>query len=299
VQVNTSGYGPVVSRALLANAIKQLRQASGQQQNKVTDALEWSVSKLILIENGSVHVTGADLEALLRYYKTTDRERTAELTAWAEGARLPGWWDRFRIQDKAFERYVGYESGATSIRMAQGLLIPGLLQTEGYARLVAGVHAGPEEVDSTVLLRLQRQQEVFSRAPDQLYILDEAVLRRQVGDTMPGQLRHLLEVARRPEVMIRIVPFWVGPHFGFRGPFVLLGFTRLLGRVLYLESARSRQYNLLISEEGVISNHGIVVGEGAAEEIARYEDGFEALARLALGRAESISLLEQIASEIV
>lgn len=187
-----------MSRALLANAIKRLRQASGQQQNKVTDALEWSVSKLILIENGSIHVAGADLEALLRYYDATDREQEAELTAWAESAHLPGWWDRFRIQDKAFERYIGYESGATSIRMAQGLLIPGILQTEGYARLMARAYVAPEEFDSTLLLRMQRQQEVFLRAPDQLHILDEAVLRRRVGDIMPGQLRHLLEAILPP-----------------------------------------------------------------------------------------------------
>jgi hypothetical protein len=67
---------------------------------------------------------------------------------------------------------------------------------------------------------------------------------------------------------------------------------------LYLESPRSRQGNLLISEERIISNRGIAAADGPAEEIARYEDSFEALTRLALSRAESISLLEQAASEI-
>jgi transcriptional regulator with XRE-family HTH domain len=88
--VNTSGYGRVVSSALLANALKRLRQASGQQQKQVADALEWPVSKLILIENCRIRMPGADLRALLSYYGVTGQGQADELIAWAREARVPG-----------------------------------------------------------------------------------------------------------------------------------------------------------------------------------------------------------------
>ena len=179
--------------------------------------MEWSVSKLVRIENGNTPISGTDLEALLRFYGVADQERVDELTGWARDARVPGWWDRFHLQDRAFERYIGYESGATSIRMAQVLLIPGILQTEDYARLMTSSYAAPEETESIVLLRMERQREVFARAPQQNHILDEAVLRRRIGDAMPGQVQRLAELARQPEVTIRVIPFEAGPHPGLRG----------------------------------------------------------------------------------
>ncbi len=292
--MNTSGYGRVVSSTLLTKALKRLRQASGQQQKQVADALDWPVSKLIRIEDGGALISGPDVEALLRYYRMTDQDQTGELIACARDARVPGWWERFRIQDKAFELYVGYESDAVSIRMAQGLLVPGLLQTEDYANLMTPAYAQPEEVDQIVLLRLERQKEVFARKPEQHYILDEAVLRRRVGDVMPGQLRHLVDLARQPEITIRVIPFGAGPHFGLRGPFVLLGFDVPLDNVLFLESAR--RGGLIVSSQEILSSQGMP-GVDRAAEIATYEDGFEILSQMALNQAESINLMEQIASQ--
>jgi transcriptional regulator with XRE-family HTH domain len=296
VQVDVNSYGRVVYGALLTKALKRLRQASGQQQKKVSDALEWSVSKLIRIENGSVRISRTDLEALLRYYNVTDQGQVDELIAWARETRIPGWWDRFKIQDKAFELYTGYESGATSIRMAQGLLVPGILQTEDYARFMTKTYAPPEQVDSVVLLRLERQKEVFARAPEQYHILDEAVLRRRVGDVMPDQLQRLVELAKQPKMTIRVIPFQAGPHFGLRGPFVLLGFDVPLDSILYLESAR--RGDLMVSEEDSVSGQGSPTVDDAAEEIARYEDGFEMLTEVALQPEDSIELIEEIARDM-
>lgn len=296
--MNTSGYGPVVSRALLTNALRQLRQTRGQQQKQVADALQWRVSRLIRIENGTNPISRTDLEGLLGYYEVAGQEQADELIALAGEASARGWWDRFGIEDKAFEHYVGYESGATSIRMAQSQVIPGILQTEDYARRMTGTYAAAEDVDSLVLLRLQRQREVFARAPRQLHILDEAVLRRPGGDIMRGQLERLMELARQAEVTIRVIPLDVGSHFGLRGPFVLLGFDVPLSGILYLESPRTRHENVVISEAAIISNQGNSGTYDAAEEIARYEDRFEMLSQVALEPAESMSLLDQIAGEI-
>jgi transcriptional regulator with XRE-family HTH domain len=296
LQVDAGNYGRVVYGALLTKALKTLRQASNQQQKTVAEALDWSVSKIIRIENGSVRITKTYLEALLRYYSVSDEKQIDELIAYAREARISGWWDKYKIPDKAFELYTGYESGATSIRMSQGLLVPGLLQTEDYARLVTNTYTTPDRVDSIVLLRLERQKEVFARRPDQYHILDEAVLRRRVGDVMPGQLQHLINVAQQPKMTIRVIPFNAGPHFGLRGPFVLLGFDVPLDDVLYLESAR--RGDLMVSEGDTVSGHGSPTVDDAAEEIARYEDGFDILSKIALEPADSLELIDRIANEM-
>jgi hypothetical protein len=294
-QVNTSSYGRVVSAALLTRALKQQRQASGQQRKQVADALGWPVSKLIRIEGSTVPISTADLEALLRHYGLSDPAQADELAAWAREARVPGWWAGFRIQDKAFERYVGYEAGAASIRMVQELLVPGILQTEEYARLITSTYAAREDADSIVRLRMERQVQVFSRMPEQHYILDEAVLRRRAGDAMPHQLRHLLEIAERPEVTIRVTPFAGGPHFGMKGPFALLGFDVPLGNVLFLESGR--RSDLIICEEEKYSDQGLSGLSEATEIIASFEDGLSQLGQIALDQAESAALIERIARE--
>jgi transcriptional regulator with XRE-family HTH domain len=294
--MNLSNAGRVVYSALLTKELKRLRNAHNMQQKSVAEALDWSVSKVIRIENGSVGISKTDLQALLRHYHVSDDREIDKLVTWARDARIPGWWDKYQISDKAFESYTGFEAGASSIRMSQGLLIPGLLQTESYARLITGTYVGPEKIDSVVLLRLERQKEVFSRAPEQQHILDEAVLRRHVGKAMPEQLRHLIELANRPEVTIRVIPFGAGPHFGLRGPFVLLGFDLPLDDVLYLESAR--RGDLRVSEVDSISGHGSPSVDDAAEEIAIYEDGFDSLLRLALNPNDSLALIDRVANEM-
>lgn len=285
----------MVSGALLTRALKQLRLASGQQHRQVADALQWSVAKLTRIEGSSGQISMTDLEALLYYYGVTDQEQVDELTAWAGDTRDPGWWESFGIRNDAFGRYVGYEAGAASIRMAQELLVPGILQTEEYARLVTNTYSAREDVDSVVQMRLARQGEVFARTPEQHHVLDEAVLRRRVGDIMPGQLRHLAELAARPEITIRVIPFGAGPHFGMRGSFVLLGFDVPLGTIVFLESGR--RSDLIICEEETYSDQILPGISEAAEVVASFEDGFSELNRIALDESESAALIERIARE--
>jgi hypothetical protein len=292
--MNTRSYGRAVSSMLLTNALKCLRQAAGQQHKPVADALAWPVSKLIRIESGGTLISRDDLESLLRHY-AVDQEVTGTLDAYANDAGSSGWWDRFRVLNEAFERYVAYESDATSIRMAQGLLIPGLLQTADYARAAASIYASAEEVDSIVELRLERQRTVFARSPEQYHIIDEAVLRRRMGSAMPGQLRHLIQLAQQPQIAIRIIPFAAGPHFALSGPFALLSFDVPVGNVLFLEDPG--RADLTVCEGLIVSGEGAPRIDDAAATIAAYEDAFESLAQKAFDQAGSITLLERIASE--
>jgi transcriptional regulator with XRE-family HTH domain len=269
-----------------------LRSGIRETQEQVARARDWSVSKFTRIENGNSPISKSDLEGLLRYYGVSDQSRIDELVALAKAAREPGWWQKYHVgDDKAFEAYLGYEDGASSLRMFQGLTVPGPLQTEAYTRqLLAAYNVPPGEVEETVQLRQERQKRLVAKAPDQRYILDETVIRRPVGgEAMRDQLRHLLQAAQKPEVAIRVIPYRVGPHFGLRGPFVLLGFEGHLDDVLYLEG--QRRGDLLIGERESVGPEA-PGSEDAAAEIASYQDGFNTLQRAAGGPDESMEIID-------
>lgn len=292
----SSGNGPTVDGALLTKDLRERRYARGEKQEAVAKALEWSRSKFVRIENGAVPISKADLEALLRHYEVHDDEIVQQLTNLARSARTPAWWNKHAFGDKAFEAYVGFEAGASSIRMSQGLLVPGVLQTEAYARIMAEKYVGPENAQAVVDLRLERQENIFERAPEQRHVLDEAVISRQIGDAMPGQLRHLTKLAERSEVDIRIIPFAAGPHFGMKGPFALLGFDVELDDVLFLES--SRRGDLLFAPLDIahtVSGSSVAEAPAMVDEIAKYQEEFETLFTLALGPEESIEYIERVA----
>jgi transcriptional regulator with XRE-family HTH domain len=287
---NREGLGPAVQRALLTQELKRLRAAADLTQAEVAADREWSISKFTRMENGAAPIGKSDLEGLLRLYGVTDPERTSEMFALAAGAQEKGWWEEYYSgPDKAYEAYLGYEDGASSIRSFQGLVIPGLLQTEAYARKLEEIfNLPPELIERSVRLRLERQKRMAAKAPEQHYIVDEVVFRRPVGDVMPDQLRHLQLVARKPAVSLRILPLRAGMHFGLRGAFVLLGFGKLMPDVLYLEGVR--RGDLLIAEQ-------VAVGVGAGDilhpfdEIATYEDGYNELLKMALEPEESMDLI--------
>jgi transcriptional regulator with XRE-family HTH domain len=296
--MNARSYGPAVARALLSAELKKLRFASGETQDTVATACEWSVAKFSRIENGTSPVRKADLEALLRHYGV-DESRFGEFNQRAREARTPGWWEDFEFgSDKGFEAYVGYEDGASSIRMSQPNVIPGLLQTPQYTlQTLEAWGVPPEAITRGIKLREERQRRVAERAPEQIYILDESVIRRPSGSSMSGQLRHLIRVAEKPSVTIRVIPFSRGPHYGMQGPFVLLGFEGELDDVLYLESAR--RGDLLIAEtREQLGGPNVPKFENPADEVAKYQDGFATLLQVALEPAESLALIGQIADDL-
>jgi transcriptional regulator with XRE-family HTH domain len=295
----SSGNGPTVDGALLTKDLRERRHARGEKQEAVAKALEWSRSKFMRIESGTVPISKTDLEALLRHYEVDDDEVVLNLTNLARGAKAPAWWHKHTFNDKAFEAYVGFEAGASSIRMSQGLLVPGVLQTEAYARIMAQTYVPPENIQAVVDLRLDRQENIFERAPQQRHVLDEAVIRRRIGNAMPSQLQHLMELADRPEIDIRIIPFHAGPHFGMRGPFALLGFDVDLDDVLFLES--SRRGDLLIPPLDVasaVSGSSVAEAPAMVDEIAEYQEAFETLFALALEPQESMKFIERVAHEM-
>ena len=215
-------------RRRLTAELRRLRAEAKLTQRQVAESLDWSPSKVIRIEQGTVRIGVTDLQALLNLYEVTEPAAVAELTRMArESKKLPFAEYRDVVPAEAV-RYFQYEANATIIRQVEPLLVPGLLQVEEYSRAVLEVYRkSSDEADKIVESRKERQ-ELFERSepPETFFILDEAVLRRQVGGpkVMARQIDHLVTMAQRPGVAIQVVRFSAGAHSAMAGPFVHLEF---------------------------------------------------------------------------
>jgi transcriptional regulator with XRE-family HTH domain len=296
--MNAGSSSPAVARALLSSELKKLRAASRETQETVAHACEMSIAKFSRIENVTSPPSKGDLLLLLRHYGVGD-QRIDELTQLARDARSHGWWQQYDFgADRGFEAYVGYEDGADSIRMSQPLVVPGLLQIPDYTRQVMKAWSlSDEAIEHAVVIREERRDRVAARAPEQVYILDEEILRRPVGDAMADQLRYLLVVAGKPAVTIRVIPLVRGPHFGLRGPFILLSFPGELEDVLYLESAK--RGDLFIAEDREqLGGPNVPKFENPAQVVAEYKDGFNSLIEKSLSPEESLELIERAIADL-
>jgi transcriptional regulator with XRE-family HTH domain len=284
-----SDPGPVVQRARLTAELQRIRRDAGKTQEEVARALDWSPSKLIRIEGGNVGISTTDLQALLRYCGISDEDRILELSALARGARGRGWWDPYKEDlSPAYSTYLGYELGASLVRSFSPLLVPGLLQTEEYARTLTIEYRPAPVAEAVIEVRMLRQDRVFNREdlPQQHYVLDEAVIRRRVGGQrdlgiMPRQLAHLLELSRRPDITIELIPFEKGSHFGLRGEFTVLSFENGPAGVLYLENAQGSDLTVADSDQ-----------------IAAYLEAFEHLRELALSENETAAFIKDAAAQM-
>jgi transcriptional regulator with XRE-family HTH domain len=297
--MSSGSYGRVVQRARLTRELQELRRSRQETQEASAKALRWSVSKLIRVEGGWVGLSHADLEYLLKHYGVTEEKEVSRLAQIAEDARSPGWWDKYKIPDKDFMAYVGYEAGSSFIRMTDGYLVPGPLQTDEYMRALTRTYKPVGGLEAMIGLRQARQRDLRARRPEQIYVLDEAVLRRRVGDvsTTRTQLQHLVELSARPEVTILVIPFDAGPHYGMKGPFALLSFDTATGLddILYLESVRRGD---LVETEG---QNRLGQDDDAepmeADDVAEARDGFDAMVKVALDRGASRKFIERVARE--
>jgi len=295
--MSSGNYGRVVQRARLTHELQELRWSRNETQEAAARALRWSVSKLIRVERGWVGLSQADLEYLLKHYGVTDEKEVSRLVQIAEEARGSAWWDQYKVPDKDFMTYVGYEAGATSIRMTDGYLVPGPLQTEDYMRTLTRTYKPVGGLEAMVGLRKGRQRELRARRPEQVYVLDEAVLRRRVGDadTMAAQLQNLVELSARPEITILIIRFDAGPHYGMKGPFALLSFDPATGLddILYLESARRGDLVETVGQNRLSQDEDAEPTE--ADDVAEARDGFDNMVKIALGREASREFIDHIA----
>ena len=239
-----------VLRMLLGAQLRRLREAAGISAEKAGYEIRASRSKISRMETGRVGFKLRDLEDLLTLYGVADEAQRARVTALAGRSREPEWWTQYHdILPDWFETYLGLESAATAIRSFETQFVPGLFQTEDYARAVTRLGhqtASETEVERRVGLRLKRQDLLARASQPRIWaIMDEAVLRRPIGGTavMRAQLQRLVDVAGMRRVTVQVVPFARGGHAGASGSFSILRFEeRDLPDVVYMEQLTSAVY---------------------------------------------------------
>lgn len=242
---------PTFRRLLLGRELRGLREAKGLTAKAVSNEMEVAASWVTRIENGQRGVQTRDLKRLFELYDVSDEEKREKLLELSRQAKQQGWWEPYRSTlPPRYTDYVGLESSARAIRNTEVIVVPGLLQTEEYAHhlLTHGMHDfTPEEVRSRLRVRLQRQQNLVDR-PEKIRldaILDEAVLRRQVGGpkVMREQLSHLIESAELDNVTLRLLPLSSGVHAGASGSFVILDFPgAAMAPIPYIETVAGDLY---------------------------------------------------------
>lgn len=296
--MSSENYGRVVQRARLTHELQALRVSRQETQAVAAKNLRWSVSKLIRVERGSVGLSPADLVYLLRHYGITDENEVSRLAKLAEDSKATEWWDKYKVPDKDFVTYVGYEAGATSIRMTDGFRVPGPMQTEEYMRTAARTYTPVGGLETMIGLRKARQKDLLKRRPEQVYIMDEAVLRRGPAHVMEPQLRHLVDLSIRPEITTLVIPFDAGHHFGMKGPFALLSFDPATGLedILYVESPRRGDLVETVGQNKLSQEEDSEATE--ADDVAEYQDGFDSMVELALDPAASREFIERIATDL-
>ncbi|NUO55145.1 MAG: helix-turn-helix domain-containing protein [Hamadaea sp.] len=241
-------HGPTIARRRLSQALRAARDDTGRTQEQAADALDWSISKMIRIENGKTKPTVTDVKALLQLYGVTEATEIAEFVDLARASRQRLWWAEYRDQLPAgYAEYVALEADASRLSFFQPLLVPGLLQTEAYARAVLraaaveGLSAQDQEIRTRV--RLSRRQHMLN-GPDRPYIdaiIDESVLLRMAGNAavMREQLTYLADLGQDPRIQLRILPFSAGIHT-VSSTFIIMEFPADEGDLVYFESAMTQ-----------------------------------------------------------
>lgn len=227
-----SGSGaPTVLRVVLGKRLQQLREKAGLTYEQAGRALDVTHVTVRRMEKAEVGLKLVYVEKLLQTYGVAEQSEVDEFLDLARQANQPGWWHRFRdVLPEWFSAFVSLESESQVIRAYEPHYVPGLLQTENYARAVlrAGMpHAPEEEIRRQVALRMERQTVLERPDPPMLWVvLDETVLRRCIGgpEVMREQIDRLLAAVELPHVRLQVMPFSVGPHSAMYGPFHLFRF---------------------------------------------------------------------------
>ncbi|MBK3580796.1 helix-turn-helix domain-containing protein [Streptomyces sp. MBT65] len=224
---------PTVGQVVLGRRLQELREAAGIKREEAAQVLRVAPATVRRMEMAEVALKVPYVQVLLTTYGVPEEETDA-FVALTEEANQPGWWQRFHdVLPEWFSLYVSLEGAAGLIRSYEPHFVPGLLQTEAYARAVleAGTigQTGPETIERHVSLRMARQGLLERDNPPHLWvIMDETVLRRPVsihGEVMREQLDKLLEFGERDRITLQVAEFGNGPHPGTYAPFSLFRFT--------------------------------------------------------------------------
>jgi transcriptional regulator with XRE-family HTH domain len=281
---------PTVMRRRLAAELRQLR--GGRTGATVAKALGWSTAKISRYELAQTSFPPDEVEKLLDYYGVEDSRRTQLLTV-AEEANRAGWWEEYAdALAPEYMEFIGLEAGASSVAHWELEVVPGLLQTAGYARRImsgyeAAVRVPPGILERRVKVRMIRQKTFAARKPplNLSLVIDESVLLRRVAprELMYEQMRHLADCMLLPHIELRILPLATeNPAMGIS--FTIFGFDDEFGtEVGDVVSTESPKGQVFIEDEEGTYVHRLA---------------FNALARASLPPAESLRLIRDTAERV-
>jgi len=281
---------PTVRRRRLAAELHALRVNMNRSGETVARDLGWSPSKISRYENAKTGLRPKEVERLLDYYKVKGEKRAA-LIALAEDASQKGWWEEFASSlPEEYQEYIGLEHEASSMLIWHVDVVPGLLQTEGYAKHIISSYGRVEPVTPSNIGRLvrvrMRRQQVLDRAELEVkLVLDESILQRRIGmpAVMYEQLSRLVIESKKPNVDIRILRL-DEQHTVFGESFVIFGFG----------VAGDESLQDVVSTEQLKSGF-ILEGE---RDTYLHRLAFQALAASALSRDDSRDLIVETAEKL-
>lgn len=271
---------PTVRQRELGLRLRQLRTDLGWTVDDVADKLMCSAAKVSRLETGARRPMLRDVRDLCELYQV-DEATAAEFMKLTRQAREQGWWARY--DDLNLYPYIGLEQDAQSITAYSLYWLPGLVQSEDYARAIIRAISpkiADEVLEQRVQARMERQQVLYRGNPPRYRVLlDELVLRRQVGSAaiMAAQIDKILKMIEDGRVTLQIVPFGAGAYPAADIMFLLLEFDeRLLSPVVFVESLVHHQYH------------------ERADDIVRYREAIENVRDIALNPRESARYLAAV-----
>jgi hypothetical protein len=246
---NIGRAGPSVRRLILGSQLRRLRERAGISCAEAGYSIRGSASKISRMETGRISFKERDVEDLLTLYGLIDEEERRQLLSLVAQSKQTGWWHRYNERmPKWFEDYVGLEEAAARIQSWELQFIPGLLQTEEYARAVIGhgqPQAKPESIESQIDLRMRRQKILTGTNPPRLWVVvDESVLHRTLGNAamMKRQIERLLEATQHSHISLQVIPFTRSGYVA-EGAFTILRFAEAeLPDIAYIEHLTGALY---------------------------------------------------------
>ncbi|MGA8117532.1 MAG: helix-turn-helix transcriptional regulator [Actinocatenispora sp.] len=278
----------------VASTLRMYRERTGFGIGEAAAAVDHQSSWLSRIEGMENRAHPNDVQALLMHYGVEQPVIDAVKDV-ARQSRKRGWWYPYNDTiPEWFGQYLGLESGASVIRAFDGVAVPGLLQTEDYARALiqaAVTRQSTAEVERFTRLRIERQERITdNEEPIQFRsVLDEGLLWRQVGGqrVMIDQIERMIEIGQRSNVQIQILPSSAGAHAGMDGSFVVMDFPPLPTPFPTIDD-RIAYVDLLVGAKYF----------DKPVEVTPYEAAWEQLRGDALSAGESEALLRRIAKRL-
>jgi transcriptional regulator with XRE-family HTH domain len=276
---------PLVLRERLAEYLRHAREQLEWSQGYTADQVGWSVSKLQRIETAVVSVSMTDTKALVDLYGLADDETTRRLLTMARQSRRRDQFTQYKkFLTAEYQALLSYERSASEVRSANSFVLPGLLQTPDYARALLSVKHTGAKLQGLVEARELRQQILIpDNGPFFVFLIDEAMLYRQVGgrDVLLAQLDRLRGLSKQENLEIRIIPFDAGAHLGLWEPFMLMTIPGFLAT----EGGETIVYRETGDTEYLI--------RGDDERIGNYEKSFTQISAQALSRSRTRDVIDR------